>query len=235
VGTAFEDPDIRATWDDSMEEIQDVVEYILKVKADREEHLGNDLLSALITAEVNGDKLDDLELATFFVLLLAAGNDSTRSTYSGTMKALMENPDQLQLLLDDPTLVTRAVEEGVRCFPPFSFMARAATKDVELRGQTIKEGDRVLLWYIASNRDPERWGEDADEFNILREGNDDHQGFGAGGRHFCLGAALARLELKVWLEETLKRFPNMRLDGDCPRMKALFLNQYTSIPVRMNG
>ena len=113
-------------------------------------------------------------------------------------------------------------------------MARAATKDTELHGKTIKEGDRVLLWYLASNRD-ESVFEDPHKFDITREGlADKHQAFGGRGRHFCLGANLARLELKLWIQQTLERFPDLELDGEPTRVRALFLNQYNSIPVRQN-
>jgi cytochrome P450 len=232
VGTAFEDPDIRTGWNDSMDELTDVVAYVNAVREERSEHLGDDLLSALITAEVEGDHLEELEIATFFLLLLAAGNDSTRATYSATMRALMLDPEQRQLLLDDPSLIPNAVEEGLRCFPAFSFMGRATTRDVEIAGTTIPEGARVLLWYIASNRDPELF-DDPERFDVTREGLEKHQGFGARGRHFCLGASLARMELRIWIEETLARWPDMAIDGDTQRVKALFLNQYLSIPVRL--
>jgi cytochrome P450 len=233
VATAFEDPDIRTGWDDSMHEITDVVNYINAVREERAEHPGDDLISALLAAEVEGDRLDELEIATFFVLLLAAGNDSTRATYSATMRALMLDPEQRQLLLDDPSLIPAAVEEGLRMFPAFAMMGRATTRDVEIGGTTIPEGDRVLLWYIASNRDPELF-DDPERFDLTREGLDKHQAFGARGRHFCLGAALARMELRIWIEETLARWPDMQLDGDPQRVKALFLNQYVSIPVRLH-
>ncbi len=233
VATAFEDPEIRAGWDDSMDEITDVVNYINAVREERTEHLGDDLLSALITAEVDGDRLNELDIATFFILLLAAGNDSTRATYSATMLALMNDDEQRQMLIDDPSLIPACVEEGLRCFPAFGMMGRAATRDVEFGGQQIKEGDRVLLWYIASNRDPERFPVDPERFDLTRDNLDQHQAFGAGGRHFCLGASLARMELAIWIEETLKRFPDMHVDGDPKRIRSLFLNQYTSIPVAL--
>ncbi len=232
ISTAFEDPEVAALNYDPLAEMAAVVNYINAVREERIANPGNDLLSGLMEAEVDGDKLDDLEIAVFFILLLSAGNDSTRSVYSSIMLELMRNPEQRQLLLDDPSLIPAAVEEGVRCFPAFSFMGRTATRDVELHGQTIKEGDRVLLWYVASNRDPERFP-DPERFDLTRPNLDQHQAFGAGGRHFCLGAALARLELRLWLEETLTRFPDMHLDGDPRRLESLFLNQYRSIPVRL--
>ncbi len=234
VATAFEDPDIRAGWDDSMVEVGDVVSYINAVREERVAEPGNDLLTALIGAEIEGDRLNELEIATFFMLLLAAGNDSTRATYCATMLALMRDPEQLGLLLADPSRIPLAVEEGLRCFPAFGFMGRSATRDVELHGQTIRKGDRVLLWYIASNRDPELF-DDPERFDLMRDGLDAHQGFGAGGRHFCLGAALARMELRIWIEETLAAFPDIALAGQPRRIKALFLNQHTSIPVRLRG
>lgn len=234
VFTAFEDPKIREQWDEPGAVFTEIIEYVNDQIAQRRESPGEDLLSALMDAEVDGEKLDELELATFFVLLMAAGNDSTRATYSSTILALLEDQDQLALLRERPELIEAAVEEGLRCFPAFSFMGRAATEDVELHGQTIKENDRVLLWYIASNRD-ESVFPDPGRFDINREGLDQHQAFGGRGRHFCLGANLARLELKLWIQQTIERFPDLALDGEPTRVRALFLNQYNSIPVRRAG
>lgn len=232
VATAFEDPDVRSGWDDTLGEFHQIVQYIEAVREARAQDPGNDLLSALITAEVDGEHLEPFEIATFFILLLAAGNDSTRATYLATMRALIEHPEQRQALIDDPSLIRNAVEEGLRCFPAFGFMGRAATQDTEIGGTTIREGDRVLLWYIASNRDPELF-DDPEAFDVHREGLDKHQAFGAGGRHFCLGASLARMELRIWIEETLARFPEMALDGPSERMRSLFLNQWKSMPVTL--
>ncbi len=230
VVTAWEDPEIRAGWDSTIDEFQEIVAYIEAVRQDRAQHLGDDLLSALLTAEVDGEHLEPFEIATFFILLLAAGNDSTRATYVATMRALIEHPEQRQLLLDDPSRIPQAVEEGLRCFPAFGFMGRATTQEVEIGGQTIPEGARVLLWYLASNRDPEVFA-DPHRFDVTRENLDKHQAFGAGGRHFCLGTALARMELRIWIEETLARWPAMELDGPGTRMESLFLNQWKRSPV----
>jgi cytochrome P450 len=231
VFTAFEDPEIRAGWTDTQSVLEDIIAYCTAQIERRRERPTDDLLTALMNAEVDGEKLGDYELAVFFILLMAAGNDSTRATYSGIMKSLLENPEIMQRLEADPSLIPAAVEEGLRCYPAFAFMARAATRDVELHGQMIKEGDRVLLWYLASNRDPEVF-ENPHAFDIDRPNRSEHQAFGAGGRHFCLGAALARLELRVWIEETLRRLPDLQLDGEPNRVRALFLNQFNSIPVR---
>jgi cholest-4-en-3-one 26-monooxygenase len=167
-----------------------------------------------------------------FFLLVAAGNDSTRATYASGMRALMENPDERQKLLDDPSLIPSAVEESLRMFPAFAHFRRTATEDVELNGQTIKEGDKVVMWYVSSNRDETRY-EDPDRFDVER--NPEHQAFGAGGRHFCLGTALARLELRILFEETLARFPQMELAGRPEQTESPFVNQLKSLPVRLNA
>jgi cytochrome P450 len=231
VFTAFEDPEIREQWTDTQAIFTEIIEYCTRQVAQRRETPAGDLITALMNAEVDGEKLNDIEIAIFFVLLMSAGNDSTRATYSATMKALLENPDQLKLLRENPELIDATVEEGLRYAPAFAFMARAATCDYELHGQTIKEGDRVLLWYLASNRD-ETVFPDPHKFDITRDGLDQHQAFGGRGKHFCLGANLARLELKLWIKQTVERFPDLALDGEANRVRALFLNQYNSIPVR---
>jgi cytochrome P450 len=232
VFTAFEDPVIREQWVDTGAIVNEIVEYVNNQMAQRSGSAGDDLLHAMMDAEVDGEKLNELELATFFVLLMSAGNDSTRATYSATMLELLRNPELRDQLRENPDLFEAAVEEGLRCYPPFAFMARAATKDVELQGKMIKENDRLLLWYIASNRDESVFG-NPDKFDITRPGlADKHQAFGGRGRHFCLGANLARLELKLWIKQTLERFGDLELDGEPSRVRALFLNQYKSIPVR---
>ena len=172
----------------------------------------------LVHAEVDGQRLEEHEIVMGFFLLMAAGNDSTKATYCSAMRALMENPDQRQILLDDPSLVPSAVEEALRMFPAFAHFRRTATKDAELGGCPIHKGDKVVMWYVSSNRDEEKF-DDPDRFDVRREPNE-HQAFGAGGRHFCLGTALARLELNILLEETLKRFPRMEIAGTPEHVEA---------------
>jgi cytochrome P450 len=235
VFTAFEDPEIRKQWGDPGAVVTEIVEYTQGRIAKRDDSIGGNLLDAMVNAEVDGEKLNELEIATFFVLLMSAGNDSTRATYSSTMLEIMRNPELRQQLRERPELIPAAVEEGLRMYPAFAFMARAATKDTELQGKQIKEGDRLLLWYIASNRD-ESVFPNPHKFDITREGlADKHQAFGGRGRHFCLGTNLARLELRLWIQQTLERFPDLELDGEPNRVRALFLNQYNSIPVRRSS
>jgi cholest-4-en-3-one 26-monooxygenase len=146
------------------------------------------------------------------------------------MRALMDNPDQRRMVLEDPSLVPAAVEESLRMFPAFAHFARTATRDTELHGQKIREGEKLVMWYPSSNRDETRF-EDPDRFDVHR--NAEHQAFGAGGRHFCLGTALARLELRILIEETLRRFPEMEV-ADTPRhVESPFANQLKTLPVRL--
>ncbi len=176
--------------------------------------------------------LADHEIVMGFFLLVAAGNDSTKATFTSGMNALLDNPDQMAELVADPSLIPDAVEECLRMFPAFANFRRTATTDTEINGQSIAEGDKVLLWYVSSNRDEDVY-EDADVFDIHRK--PEHQAFGAGGRHFCLGTALARLELKILFEETLKRYPEMTRAGEPKHAVTQFLNQIKTLPVNLKG
>ncbi len=210
--------------------VAEIFERCGKMIAARRKSPTDDLTSVLVHAEIDGQKLEEHEIVMGFFLLVAAGNDSTRATYASGMRALIENPDQRQLLLDDPALIPSAVEESLRMFPAFAHFRRTATGDAELHGQRIEEGDKVVMWYASSNRDETRY-EDPDRFDVTR--NPEHQAFGAGGRHFCLGTALARLELKILFEETLARYPAMELAGRPKFTESAFLNQLKTLPVRL--
>jgi cytochrome P450 len=198
--------------------------------AERRENPTDDLTSVLVHAEIDGQKLEEHEIVMGFFLLVAAGNDSTKATYCSGMQALMEHPEERQALLEDPSLIPSAVEESLRMFPAFAHFRRTAMCDTELAGQPIREGEKVVMWYVSSNRDETRY-EDPHRFDVRR--NPEHQAFGAGGRHFCLGTALARLELNTMLEETLKRYPRMELAGKPAYVESGFINQLKSLPVRL--
>ena len=191
-------------------EIPEIFERVGKLIAERRETPTDDLTSVLVHAEIDGDRLEEHEIVMGFFLLVAAGNDSTKATYCSGMRALMENPEEKQKLLEDPSLIPSAVEEALRMFPAFAHFSRTATRDAELGGQKIRKGDKVAMWYVSSNRDEERY-EDPDRFDVTR--NPEHQAFGAGGRHFCLGTALARLELRHPLRGDARPLPDIALDG----------------------
>jgi len=211
-------------------DIPEVFERCRRLIAERQENPTDDLTSVLVHAEVDGQKLEEHEIVMGFFLLMAAGNDSTKATYCSGMRALMEDREQMQLLLEDPSLIPSAVEESLRMFPAFAHFRRTATCDTELHGQQIREGEKVVMWYVSSNRDETRY-EDPDRFDVRR--NPEHQAFGAGGRHFCLGTALARLELRIMLEETLKRYPAIELAGPPAVVESLFINQLKTLQVRL--
>jgi cytochrome P450 len=211
-------------------DIPEIFERCRRMIAERRENPTDDLTSVLVHAEIDGQKLEEHEIVMGFFLLVAAGNDSTKATYCSGMLALMEHPDQRKLLLEDPSLVSSAVEESLRMFPAFAHFRRTATCDAELHGRQIKEGEKVIMWYVSSNRDETRY-DDPDRFDVRR--NPEHQAFGAGGRHFCLGAALARLELNVLFEETLARYPAMELAGTPVFAESPFINQLKTLPVRL--
>ena len=226
------DPDLNPEGVQSVME-RDVPEIFARcgqLIAERRENPTDDLTSVLVHAELDGERLEEHEIVMGFFLLVAAGNDSTRATYASGMRALMEDPEQRQMLIDDSALIPGTVEEALRMYPAFAHFRRTATRDTEVGGKQIREGDKIVMWYVSSNRDESRY-EDPDRFDVTR--NPEHQAFGAGGRHFCLGAALARLELRVLFEETLKRYPGIELAGAPQYAESPFVNQLKTLPVRL--
>jgi cytochrome P450 len=226
------DPDVNPEGVETVmqRDVPEIFKRCGELIAARREHPTDDLTSVLVHADIDGEMLEEHEIVMGFFLLMAAGNDSTKATYCSGMRAIMEDPEQRQLLLDDPSLVPDAVEEALRMFPAFAHFRRTATRDTELNGAQIKKGDKVALWYVSSNRDEDVYS-DPDRFDLRRRA--EHQAFGAGGRHFCLGTALARLELRTLIEETLARFPDIAIDGDCSYVESPFVNQLKTLPVRL--
>ena len=231
---AFGDDEMNPKGPESImqEDIPEIFERCRLLIAERRERPTDDLTSVLVHAEIDGEMLEEHEIVMGFFLLMAAGNDSTKATYCSAMRALMEHPEERQKLLDDPALIPSAVEEALRMYPAFAHFRRTATKDTELLGCPIGAGQKVVLWYPSSNRDETRY-EDPNRFDVER--NPEHQAFGAGGRHFCLGASLARLELRVLLEETLARYPGMEIEGEPKHAVSQFANQLRSLPVRLGA
>ena len=226
----FGDEDLRPTEEAIVEMMTRNWNETMEIVAERRKNPGmDDLIDVLVHAEVDGEGLSDDEIFMGLGLLGAAGNDSTRSVFTSGMLGLFENPDQLDLVRNDPEVISGAVEELLRMYPAFANFRRTATRDVELHGQKIAEGDKVLLWYVASNRDESVY-DDPDRLDVTRK--PDHQAFGAGGRHFCLGAALARLEIRMLLSETLRRLPDIELAGEPTKARSMFLNQLKTLPVK---
>lgn len=231
VGTA--DPDIEL---DHLVALGQLYEYFTKLIAVRrsgEVSGGNDLLSILASAEVDGERLSDEDLLNFSFLLLVAGNETTRNLIALGTLCLIEHPAQFAMLRADPTLITCAVEEMLRYTSPVTHMARQATEDVEIGGQLIRKGDTVVMLYGAANRDEEIFGPTAEDFDITRNPNP-HIAFGC-GEHACLGAQLARLEARILFEVLLGAYPSIELAGDVTRLRATMVPGVKRMPVMLGA
>jgi cytochrome P450 len=215
--------------DDGLVAFGEMAQYLIAMIAERRESPQDDLVSQLIVAELDGQQLNDFELTGFFGLLMFAGNDTTRNTASGALLELLRQPDQWQKLLDGADLKL-AGEEFLRWATPINFFRRTPTRDVEIRGVEINEGDPVVLWYASGSRD-EEWIEDPMRFDVTRE-QVRHQAFGGGGRHFCLGNQLARLQLRILYGELLRRMPDLELAGEPERIRSAWVNGMLSLPVK---
>jgi cytochrome P450 len=198
---------------------------------DRRQQPGDDLVSRLITAEIEGDHLSDAEFCNFFQLLVFAGNETTRTAISNGLLALMHCPDQLDRLRDDPSLIPGAVEEVIRFATPVLHMRRTATRDTELHGVPIAAGDWVVMWYASANFDEAAF-DDPTAFDVGRPLKPDHVAFGAFGPHHCLGAPLARLEVRLLLEQLVRRRISIAPAGDVVRVRSNFVNGVLSLPAR---
>ena len=192
---------------------------------------GDDLLSTLLRAEVDGDRLSEVDLDNFFSILVIAGNETTRIAIAHGVLAFCEHPDQWDRLRADPGLLGSAADEVLRWSCPTHFMRRTATVDTELGGARIRAGDKVVLWYVSGNRDEAEFA-DADVFDVGRAPNR-HLSFGRGGPHLCLGAHLARLEVRVALAALARRVTRFELVGPPQRIRSNFTNGLRELPVRV--
>ena len=226
-----EDPEYAVSNEDAMGAAVEMFQYANDLAAEKRAHPSDDIVSTLLTAEVEGERLSDLEFDLFFQLLAVAGNETTRNLISHGMLALLEHPDQRQLLLDDRSLLPSAVDEMLRYASPVMYMRRTAQRDLELHGEHIREGDKVALWYIAANHDPAVF-DDPHRFDVRRSPNE-YLAFGGGGPHFCLGSHLAKLEITVMFEELLDRLPDVEPAGPVHRLRSNFINGIKHMPVSL--
>jgi cytochrome P450 len=195
----------------------------------RREKPGDDLTSSLLNADLEDGAMTGAELASFFVLLVVAGNETTRNAISHGMKALCDHPDQRRKWVADfEGVATTAIEEIVRWATPVIHMRRTCTRDTQLGGQAMKEGDKVVLWYASANRD-EKVFADPHHFDVARSPNE-HVGFGGPGPHFCLGANLARREIRVMFDRILHRLPDLEITGPPARLESNFINGIKRMP-----
>jgi cholest-4-en-3-one 26-monooxygenase len=224
------------TPEERAEAAQSMFAYADAMCAERADEPRDDLMSVLLHAEVDGERLTQMQISVFFMLLQNAGSETTRNLITTGTLSLLERPEQLRALREDPELLPVAIEELLRHATPVMSFTRMATKDSEVGGQAIAEGDHVLLVYASANRD-ERAFDRPDAIDIRRDPND-HVAFGAGGPHFCLGSHLARLEARLMFEAILTRFEGLELTADpasLPRVNSNLIDGLAAMPVRWSG
>ena len=207
----------------------EIFKFAYKLLQARRQQPENDLVTHLVEAQNSGESLSDLDFGSFFLLLAVAGNETTRNLITHGMMLLIQNPKARERLIREPGRIPSAVEEMLRMIAPVMYFRRTATADTEIRGVRIRAGDKPTLWYPSANRDEEHF-EDPDRFDIARDPNE-HLGFGV-GQHFCLGASLARLEIRVMFEELLRRLPDIEHNGPPRMLRSHFIDGVKSMPVR---
>ena len=207
--------------------------YSNELAKKRREEPRDDIVTALLNADLSGDRLSEMDFNVFFLLLAVAGNETTRNALSHGVDALIDHPVQYRMLSENAALIPSATEEILRWASPVMYFRRNVTRDTELRGQKIKAGEKVSIWYISANRDEEIF--DAPfTFNIARTPNE-HVAFGGGGAHFCLGASLARMEINILLEELTRRVKSIERIGEVKRLRSNFINGIKHLPVRLTA
>jgi cholest-4-en-3-one 26-monooxygenase len=228
-----EDPEYQVSDDHTTQAQTEMYLYANQLAAEKREHPADDIISTLVRAEVDFEgqrqQLSELEFDLFFMLLSVAGNETTRNLIAHGMLAFFEHPEQWQKLCAQPALLDSAVEEMLRWGSPVMHFRRTATRDYDLHGQHIRTGDKVVIWYISANRDEDVFA-DPFSFDITRDPND-HVAFGGGGPHFCLGANLARMEIRVMFDELVRRLPDIRQGGPAQRLRSNFINGIKHLPV----
>ena len=228
------DPEFVGSYEELMAVALEMFMYAQALGEDRVANPKDDVTSAMMNAVVDGERLTAQEFGSFFILLVVAGNETTRNAISHGMKLLTENPDQRKIWFDDfDTHTKSAVEEIVRYATPVIHFRRTVTEDTELSGQKLSAGDKVVMFYASGNRD-ERVFTDPYKFDITRSVTPAQVGFGAGGPHFCLGANLARREIAVMFDEIRRRMPKMRITGEPAYLQSGFINGIKRMPCAWN-
>jgi cytochrome P450 len=223
------DPDFAPTFDDLLKTSMEIYAYAQALGEDRLKNPKEDITSTLMHAEVDGERLSTQEFGSFFILLVVAGNETTRNAISWGMKMLTEHPDQKAMWFADYDRHAKtAAEEIVRWATPVIHFRRTATADTEIGGVKIAEGDKVVYWYNSANRDETKF-DDPYRFDITRDPNP-QVGYGAGGPHFCLGANLARREITVMFEEIARRLPTLEITGEPARLQSSFIHGIKRMP-----
>ncbi|MGA1299093.1 MAG: cytochrome P450, partial [Ilumatobacteraceae bacterium] len=228
------DPEFVGSYEDLMRVALEMFTYAQNLGQSRVDSPQDDVTSAMMNAVVDGERLTAQEFGSFFILLVVAGNETTRNAISHGMKLLTDHPDQRKIWFDDfETHTKTAVEEIVRYATPVIHFRRTVTEDTELSGQKLNAGDKVVMFYASGNRD-ERAFDNPYKFDITRTVTPAQVGFGAGGPHFCLGANLARREIAVMFDEIRRRMPNLRITGEPAYLQSSFINGIKRMPCSWN-
>ncbi len=227
---ALRDPELRKLPFSSPFSL-DLIEYGRALGEARRHDPRDDITTKLVEAELDGSRLSEQEFGTMFILLTTAGNETTRHTISLGLVDLLTHPDELARLVDDPSLASTAADELLRRAHPVHHFRRTATQDVVLHGRRIKRGDKVTIWYASANYDDRKFP-DPYRLDVGRTPNK-HVTFGLGGPHFCLGAHLAKLEVRIWLEEMVPHLSRLELAGEPVRLRSNFFNGIKRLPVRI--
>ena len=234
-----DDPDVAGTPEEAQTASFEVILYAHQHAAKQRENPTSQVVQALLEGEVDGVPITDDMFAWMFMLIMVGGNESTRTVTSHGLRLLMEHPEQLQHLVDHPEDIPAAIEEIIRFNTAFIQMRRTATEDIDLFGQTIRKGDKVVMHYHAVNHDEEAFGDDAMTFDIHRAIANPNlsrelRSFGI-GEHFCLGMNLARLELRIIFEELIPRLRNPKLAGEITYMRNFFISTIKAMPITFNA
>lgn len=225
-----DDPDFAQSEEDVMGAFGQLFAYSNALQKDRRDKPADDIITTLLSADVDGEALDEVEFDMFFLLLCVAGNETTRNSITRGMHGFFEFPDQWELFKSDPDKYSDTmVDEVVRWATPVLYFRRQAMQDYEIGGVKIKEDDKVIMWHIAANRDPRAF-DDPWTFDITRSPND-HVGFGGGGPHFCLGSNLAKMEIALMFKGIAERLPDIRLAGDVSYLRSNFIGGVKKMPV----
>jgi len=225
-----EDPELVKSRDDILQAAAELFGYSHQLQMERRDTPSDDIVTTLLSADIDGEALSEIEFDMFFLILCVAGNETTRNSITRGMMAFFDFPDQWEKFTSDPDRhMETAVEEIVRWATPVMYFRRQALADYEIGGVKIAAGDKVLMWHVAANRDPRAF-EDPWRFDVERTPND-HVGFGGGGPHYCLGASLARMEIRLMFREIARRMPDIRLDGEPDYLRSNFIGGVKRLPV----
>ena len=227
-----EDPEYAVSQENVQAAQIEMFMYAQELAAKKRLEHKDDIITKLLSADIDGDQLSEMDFNLFFMLLAVAGNETTRNSISHGMNAFLEHPDQYKLLVNEPDLMDSAIEEILRWASPVLYFRRNVTEDLDYKGHQLKEGDKVTIWYVSANRD-EAVFDDPFRFDITRSPNE-HVAFGGGGPHHCLGANLARMEMRLFFEELTRRVPHVEAVGPVERLRSNFIGGIKHLPVRFD-